>query len=215
MAPVPASKAVSVVGRWVPVAGLAAVVFFGTCGVAKAQVTPRVEVSAGAAALVRGDVLPQGLYVSTAVRLTRRFALVGEGSWHRKHETFDSPWSSVADQEVGSLSGGGRFVPWRSRRTTLFAEVLVGRYRDSNHVEEQGPLDSIFPRFDVEVRTHGVALQPGGGMQFWFTPRVGGQLLLHYRQTFRRAFADCRACTDVELRNWHEVRFGTGLVIGL
>jgi hypothetical protein len=199
--------------RWVPVAGLAAMVCFGMADTAKAQVAPRVEIGAGTAALVRGDFLPQGLYVSTAVRLNRRFALVGEAGWHRKHETLRTSGGSTSEQEISSFLGGGRFVPWRSNRTTLFAEVLVGPYRERSHVEEQGARDGVFPRFDVTIQTRSVALQPGGGLLFWFTPRVGGQLMVHYRRTFSRAFRDCFDCDDYDLSDWHEVRFGAGLTV--
>jgi len=44
-------------------------------------------------------------------------------------------------------------------------------------------------------------------MRFWFTRRVGVQVLLHYRRTLGRSFGELDA-------EWDEVRFGTGLTVG-
>ena len=188
------------------VVSLAATVVLGTGENASAQGVPRVEVSAGYAALPGLDVdLPMGLYASAAWRVTPWLKVVGDVGWHKRIQRFEDH-GFMAESEVFTVLGGPRFVPWSSNRITPFAEFLVGMHQFRNHVKDLHP-NPFFPAFDVELELSGVALQPGGGMVLWFNRHIGAQIALHYRHTLDRSLGELR------LSRLHEARLSTGLTV--
>ena len=192
---------------------LATVVFLGTTVNTNAQSAPTVEVGVGYAHLSSIDVdhsLPTGLYGSVGWRLTPWLSVVGEVGWNARHEVLDDLFS---DTEVTTILGGARFVPWSSERIAPFTEFLVGAARVKNHVAEFEPTPGL-PAFDVELSVTGVALQPGGGVVFWFHPRVGAQVTLHYRRTVDSSLEGGRG-PDLDLPDINALRFATGLTVGL
>ena len=192
---------------------LAAITLLGTIVSANAQGAPTVEVGVGYAQFEQLDSSLPGLYGSVGWRLTRWLSVVGEVSWHARHEVFDDPSflsnGFFTDNEVTTILGGARFIQWSSERIAPFAEFLVGATRSKNHVAEIEP-DVIFP-FDIELSTTGLALQPGGGVVFWLHPRVGAQVTLHYRRTVARSL---EGDPNFDVRGVSDFRFATGLTVG-
>ena len=137
---------------------LAAITLLGTVVSANAQGAPTVEVGVGYAQFEQFDSSLPGLYGSVGWRLTRWLSVVGEVSWHARHEVFDDRFFS--DNEVTTILGGARFIQWSSERIAPFAEFLVGATRNKNHAADIEP--GLFA-FDFESSVTGLALQPGGG----------------------------------------------------
>ena len=90
----------------------------------------------------------------------------------------------------------------------MFADILVGSRRERAHVEELGPRNDFFPRFDVQMTLTDVVLQPGGGMAIRLSPRIGAQMSLHYRRTLGRSL------DELQLPDVGELRLGTGITVG-
>ena len=157
--------------------------------------------------------MPKGIYGSTAWRLTRWASVVGEVGWQGESERFKGTFVGdegfVSERAITTIMGDGRFIPWSSQRTAVFADILIGSRRERGQVAEVlGPQHDFFPRFDVEITLTDVALQPGGGIVIRLSPRIGAQMSLHYRRTLGRSLG------EIQLPDFGEVRLGTGIAVG-
>ena len=102
---------------------LAVITLLGTVVSANAQGAPTVEVGVGYAQFEEFNQSLPGLYGSVGWRLTRWLSVVGEVSWHARHEVFDDRFVGndfFSDDELTTILGGARFIQWSSERIAPF-----------------------------------------------------------------------------------------------
>ena len=125
--------------------------------------------------------------MSAAGNIRPWLGLVGEVGGN--YETFSLGDFDI-DVSFHSFMSGARFQVPSSRRVTPFGQLLVGAVRLAG---------SAVGRSSVETR---FALQPGGGVDLWFTRNVGGRVGADYRRLFG----------NVDDPNG--IRFHAGIVVG-
>jgi hypothetical protein len=136
----------------------------------------------------------EGWSVSAAAPLREHFALVGEvdGNYQRYRSSYF--FVDVVLRNYSYL-GGPRFSIRPIPRTRLFGQALVGQVHAS----------AITPSWPSAVgkSANVFALQPGGGVDFWFLPNVG----VRGEAAYRRVLFDIRSANEPLVR--------AGLVVGM
>jgi opacity protein-like surface antigen len=134
------------------------------------ELTPAGDISGGYAFLRDNDLEENlhGWMVSVAGNLSRVFGIVGEVGGNSK--TYEYLGTDV-DLAVYSFMGGARFSA-RTPRVTPFGQFLLGGARAS--VSVLGETES----------TTEFAIQPGGGVDVWLTPRFAIRAGADYRYIF-------------------------------
>lgn len=132
------------------------------------QTTPAVELSGGYAAIDDGDETLHGWVASIGVPVVRWFSVAGEVGGNYYDETFEFLGMSrrIEYRELAFLAGPR--VSVRTSRVTPWAQFLVGAAR--------GTVEDV-----SETR---FAMQPGGGLDFWLTQRVGIRGGVDYRAIY-------------------------------
>ena len=156
---------------------------------AAAQDAPRAEIGAGYSAMRDSDAdewFPVGWVADVAVNPSSWFGIVGEAGGHYKTIDFDG---FEVDLQVHTFMGGARFTGRGNPRITPFGQVLAGVARESF----DGISQNVF------------ALQPGAGVNLYFTDNVGARLQ-----------ADFRGLYDKDEEDWMgEARFSFGVVVAV
>ena len=154
-----------------------------------AQETPRAEIGAGYSAMRDSDAdewFPVGWAADVAVNPSSWFGIVGEAGGHYKTIDFDG---FEVDLQVHTFMGGARFTGRGTPRITPFGQVLAGVARESF----DGISQNVF------------ALQPGAGLNLYFTDNVGA-----------RVQADFRGLYDKDEGDWvGEARLSLGALIAI
>lgn len=174
------------------VVGLACgVMLVGVVAPVAAQ-TPRGEIAAGYQFLRDGDSnLPRGLFISGAVNLSDRFAIVGEVSSSRTSFP-DTLFAEGASASIYGYMGGVRYFSHMGS-VTPFAQMLFGVLRAEEMIEFLG-----FPI--SESQTAG-AMQPGAGVDV----QLNDSFAIRFAGDYRRIFTEDGA---------GELRFIVGAVVG-
>ena len=172
-------------------AALATIAVLCLAAPASAQEDHRFDLSGGYSRglFVDFDVAQEfhGWMASGAGNITPWLGIVGEVGGN--YETFSLGEFDV-EASFHSFMSGARFRVPSNRRVTPFGQLLVGTVR----------LDgSAMGRESVETR---FALQPGGGVDLWFTRTIGGRVGADYRRLFG----------NVDDPNG--IRFHAGIVVG-
>jgi opacity protein-like surface antigen len=178
---------------WLRISHAAIVGLATACAVlarpAAAQDTPRAEIGAGYSAMREGDAeewFPIGWIADVAVNPSSWFGVVGEAGGHYKTIDFDG---FEVDLQVHTFMAGTRFTGRGNPRVTPFGQMLAGMVRESF----DGISQNVF------------ALQPGAGVNLYFTDSVGARLQGDYRGLY-----------DKDEEDWiGEARVSFGVVIAI
>jgi opacity protein-like surface antigen len=154
-----------------------------------AQDRPRAEIGAGYSAMRDSDAdewFPVGWVADISLNPSSWFGIVGEAGGHYKTIDFDG---FDVDLQVHTFMGGARFTARGNPRITPFGQVLAGVARESF----DGISQNVF------------ALQPGAGVNLYFSDNVGARLQ-----------ADFRGLYDKDAEDWMgEARVSSGVVIAI
>jgi opacity protein-like surface antigen len=172
-------------------AALAAMVVLCLAAPASAQEDRRFDLSGGYSRglFIDFDVDQEfhGWLVSAAGNVRPWLGIVGELGGN--YETI--PFGTVdLDLSLHSFMAGARFRVLSNRRVTPFAQLLAGGVRSTISALGQSRTETRF------------ALQPGGGVDLWFTRNAGGRVGADYRRLFG----------NVDDPNG--IRFHVGIVLG-
>jgi opacity protein-like surface antigen len=156
---------------------------------AAAQDAPRAEIGAGYSAMRDSDAeawFPVGWVADVAVNPFSWLGLVAEAGGHYKTIDFDG---FDVDLQVHTVMGGARLTVRGNRRVRPFGQVLAGAARESF----DGVSQNVF------------ALQPGAGVNLYFTDNVGARLQ-----------GDVRGLYDKDEEDWSgEARLSVGVLIAI
>ena len=181
---------------------LACVIIASVGAPAAAQDPPKADVAFSWAVLVaKADVetgdytaLPVGWLAAVSVSLTKNLAVVGEIGGNYKSETVTAYGYDVDVNLSEYAFLGGVKVQGGSPKARPFFQTLFGISRYSGGSDAGG--------FDVSVSTNEFAIQPGGGVDVFFSKSVGLRIQGDYRFVMG------------EEENSNEFRFAAGVVIG-
>jgi len=181
---------------------LACLFAVGVTAPAAAQDSPKADVAFSWAMLVaKADIetgdyttLPVGWLGAVSVALTKNLAVVGEVGGNYKSMSM-TEFGYDVDVDVSELAFlGGVKVQGGSPKARPFFQTLFGMARYSGGADAGG--------FDVSVSTTEFAIQPGAGVDVFFSKNVGLRIQGDYRLVMG----------DEE--NSNEFRFAAGVVIG-
>ena len=154
-------------------AALAAIVILCLAAPASAQEYRRFDLSGGYSRglFIDFDVDQEfhGWVVSAAGSVTRWLGIIGEVGGN--YETFSVGEFDI-DVSLHSFMSGARFRVPSNPRVTPFGQLLVGAVRLAGSAMGQSAVETRF------------ALQPGGGVDLWFTRNIGVRVGADYRRLF-------------------------------
>jgi hypothetical protein len=143
-----------------------------------------------------------GWKASIAGALGSWFEVVGEVG--RSEQSRTGFGGLQAERAILSFVGGPRFVGRRGANVAVFGHFLLGGTRVSTRFTACGdlPPETCDQVVGAELADTHFALQPGGGVDVFFTPRVGLRLQGDYRllvagETFDQALHEARASAGI------------------
>jgi hypothetical protein len=195
--------------RCIGVVALTAALFMPTVVFAQdtAPPIPVAEISGGYMLMRHsGDdsakTFPGGWFFSGAANLNQWFGIVGEAGGSHKGENVDASGFRTENRlNLYTFMAGPRFFR-QYGRVVPFAQVLTGVARSTwNGDYASGSFQGTF-----EGARNDFALQPGGGLTFYVSERVGARIGADYRY-----LADV---SEEEVESAHEFRVIAGLTFG-
>jgi len=127
-----------------------------------------------------------GFVLSFTQKLNKRFGIETEVGGNYNKDIFPfSPNGSRQNDFVHSILAGPQFKFRQDARIQPWAHVLAGITLNNESrpifvaTQPGGPVNTVVPMPVTNVR---FGFQPGGGIDFWMTPKIGIRLGVDYRR---------------------------------